>query len=285
MNGAGLLDDPLRPRSPGGNGLGLALALLVHLGLVVALAVAVKWHASEPQGLSAELWAAVPQSAAPPEQPPPPPAPTPAPPPAPKPEPRVEPPPAQPDAQIAIEKARKEQLEKQRLEKEKAERLKVEKEQAELKRKQELEAQRKQEFEAQRKQKADEERIAKVTEQARQDQLKRMQGLAGATGGPTSTGSATRDAGPSSSYTGRVIARVKPNIVFSDELSTNPTAEVEVRAAPDGTIIGRKLIKSSGSREWDDAVLRAIDRTETLPRDVDGRVPSPIVIAFRPRER
>ena len=33
---------------------------------------------------------------------------------------------------------------------------------------------------------------------------------------------------------------------------------------------------------WDDAVLRAIDKTEVLPRDVDGRVPSSMTIDFRP---
>jgi colicin import membrane protein len=31
-------------------------------------------------------------------------------------------------------------------------------------------------------------------------------------------------------------------------------------------------------------VLRAIDKTEVLPKDVDGRVPPTIVIAFRPNE-
>ena len=30
------------------------------------------------------------------------------------------------------------------------------------------------------------------------------------------------------------------------------------------------------------AVLRAIDKTEVLPRDVDGRVPSSMTIDFRP---
>jgi colicin import membrane protein len=55
-----------------------------------------------------------------------------------------------------------------------------------------------------------------------------------------------------------------------------------VRAAADGTIIGARLIKSSGDKAWDDAVLRALDRTEVLPRDVDGRVPSPITIGFTP---
>jgi colicin import membrane protein len=31
-------------------------------------------------------------------------------------------------------------------------------------------------------------------------------------------------------------------------------------------------------------VLRAIDRTQRLPRDVDGRIPSPMIIAFRPKD-
>jgi colicin import membrane protein len=58
--------------------------------------------------------------------------------------------------------------------------------------------------------------------------------------------------------------------------------EVEVRTSPDGTIIARKLVKSSGDARLDEAILRAIDKTEVLPRDTDGRVPSPVVIAFTP---
>ena len=55
-------------------------------------------------------------------------------------------------------------------------------------------------------------------------------------------------------------------------------------AAPDGRITGSKLTKSSGSKVWDDAVLKAIAKTEILPRDVDGRVPPLLLITFRPRE-
>ena len=79
-------------------------------------------------------------------------------------------------------------------------------------------------------------------------------------------------------------ARVKPNIVFSDLVSGNPSAEVDVRLAPDGTVVGRTLRKSSGVTSWDDAVLRAIDRTEVFPRDVDGRVPSSMTLVFRPKD-
>jgi len=31
-------------------------------------------------------------------------------------------------------------------------------------------------------------------------------------------------------------------------------------------------------------VLRAIDRTDGLPRDTDGTVPSPMLITFRPKD-
>ena len=74
----------------------------------------------------------------------------------------------------------------------------------------------------------------------------------------------------------------RETLIFTDTVRGNPKAEVEVRAAPDGTIVGKRLVRSSGVKEWDDAVLRALDKTESLPRDTDGRVPSPVVIEFRP---
>ncbi len=251
--------DPLRPQRPAGLGRGAMLALLVHGGLLVALALGVSWRASEPSGTTAELWAVLPQYAAPapvalPPAPPPPVA-------KPAPEPV-----ASRDAEIAVEKAR---LEREREREAKAE--------AERKRKQaEQEALRKRL--AEKAEKAEQERIEKL----RQDNLKRIAGQAGATGAPTATGTAARDAGPSASYAGRIIATVKRNILFTESLPPTLRAEVEVRAAPDGSIIGRRLVKSSGNKDWDDAVLRALDRTETLPRDTDGRVPSPITIGFTP---
>ena len=125
---------------------------------------------------------------------------------------------------------------------------------------------------------------AKLAEKKRQENIQRMMGLAGASGGPTASGTALQSAGPSASYAGRIIGRVKPNIVYTDDIVGNPSAEVEVRTAPDGTIIGRKLLRSSGIKAWDDAVLKAIDKTEVLPRDTDGRVPPALVISFRPRD-
>ena len=114
------------------------------------------------------------------------------------------------------------------------------------------------------------------------EKLKRMQGMAGASGDENGIGSALKSAGPSPSYAGRIRSRIKPNITFEEYVAGNPKAEVEVRTSPDGTIISRKLLSSSGNKAWDEAVLKAIDKTATLPRDEDGRVPPVLEISFRP---
>ncbi len=125
---------------------------------------------------------------------------------------------------------------------------------------------------------------AKQLAEQREANLRRIQGLAGASGGETATGTAQRSAGPSGSYGGKVAAKVKPNIVYPDAISGNPRAEVEVRTAPGGDIISARLIKSSGNKAWDDAVVRAVQKTDSLPKDVDGKVPPTLVIGFRPQD-
>jgi colicin import membrane protein len=284
-----LASDDLRPQRPGGLGRGALLAIAAHVGLIIALAIGVNWRASEPAGVSAELWAQVPQAAAPKLEAPVP-EPKPEPPPSPKPA-VAEPPPPAParDAEIALEEQKKKQAAERRTreleEKRKAdaERREKERELAEAKKKK-AEADERERIAEARRQKAEEEAQAKRAEELRKANLDRMMAQAGGTGGPTATGQAARDAGPSASYAGRIIARIRPNIVLVDNVAGNPMAAVEVRAAPDGTIIGRRLLKGSGNAAWDQAVLRAIDRTEVLPRDVDGRVPALMTIEFRPRD-
>ena len=124
----------------------------------------------------------------------------------------------------------------------------------------------------------------KKIEAQRQANLQRMAGLAGATGADNATGTALRSSGPSASYAGKIRASIKPNIILLDDIAGNPVADVEVRTSPDGTITSRKLLKSSGEKSWDEAVLKAIDKTAVLPKDVDGRVPPELVISFRPKD-
>ncbi|MBT9511604.1 MAG: cell envelope integrity protein TolA [Acidovorax sp.] len=315
--------DQFAPPRPPARLRAITLAVLVHAALIGALTWGVNWkNTADLPAVEAELWAAVPTQAAaravePPAPPPPTPEPVTPPPPPPPPVRAVQPPDTR-EADIAIErekkrleqerKAREQQLEREkrererkederrdRLEQEKKERLQKEREKDKEQRDKQLAEQKKAEQEKQKKlaedkRKADEaakrksEAETKQLAEQREANLRRMQGMAGATGGENATGTALRSAGPSGSYGGKVAAKVKPNIVYPDAISGNPRAEVEVRLSPDGTIVGKRLVQPSGNKAWDDAVLRALDKTETLPRDVDGRVPSSLTIGFRPQD-
>ena len=271
----------------------------------------------------AELWSALPQQAAPraatpPPPPPPPPAPTPQPRAVepPRPEPKASPEPVKPDVDIALEQEKKRKLLEQKKESEAAAlkrdaEAKKEAEAAALKKEQALAAREKEKSKEKEKEKekelrdkelaqrklADDKKIAEAKKlelekvqqaklaDAAADKRRRdeVMGMAGATGAADATGSAQRASGPSGSYGAKVAARVLPNVLSTDDIAGSPKAEVEVSSAPDGTIVGRRLVKSSGNRAWDEAVLKAIDRTGTMPRDTDGRVPTPIVVVFQPR--
>lgn len=262
--------DTLLPQAPGGHGVGAVLALATHGALVAALALATQWRTDTPAVVAAELWASVPESAAPPPAPAPEPAPPP-PPPAPAPAPAAEPP---PKVDIATERA-------------KAEREKAERERAERAERERTERAEREKAERERREKQREAEAAAAREQARQDQIRRMLAQAGAgnpDAPPTATGTGTRDAAPSAAYSARLAALIRNQTVFSGEVPGNPAAEVEVRTAAGGTIIARRLVKTSGHPAWDEAVLRAIDRVGKLPPDTDGRVPSTLIVAFRPKE-
>ncbi|MFM7971219.1 MAG: energy transducer TonB [Betaproteobacteria bacterium] len=285
------LADPFRPRALPGLRSGACLALLVHGGLVAALALAVSWRVSQPAPVMAELWSATVQEAAAAEQ---------VPPPAPSAEPeppRPAPPPptpaqkvADPQSDIALKKAREAERREREKERERqaaeerrrelAEREKEKARQKEREREKEKERERQKERERLKAEKAAEERA----EAQRQENLARIKGMAGASGGAEATGSAAQSSGPSAGYAGRIKARIKPLIVYPDSLPGNPVAEVEVRLAPSGAILGQRLLRKSDSPEWDAAVMRAVEKAEMLPRDVDGRVPPVIVIQFSRRE-
>ena len=246
------------PVPEGGRVRALVLAVVVHLLLVVALNWGTLWS-QQPQdiGVEAELWSAVPQTAAPKLEAPPQPEPTPEPEPKPepKPEPVVKPPPPKPtpkpaqevkpvvDPQIAIDKLKKKQAE---------------------------------------------EKETKEAQARHEAAVKRLQNLAGTVGTPVDTGVAPKPSGPSASYIGRLRAKVKPNITFPDALLQtvvgNPTADVEVTCSPTGKIESVDLVKSSGNSAWDQAVINGLRKTDILPRDIDGSVPTRLVFSFRPRD-
>jgi colicin import membrane protein len=235
---------------------GVTISIIAHATLIGALVWGLHWRSS-PVAIesSAELWSAIPETAAPPPvaapppppvvetPPPPPPVETPKPPdivteeirkPLPKPRPTPPPPPPKPapPPPKPAPPPPKEKLD------------------------------------------------AKALQKIHDENVKRMMGQMD----PAATGSAARDSGPSASYAGRIIARLRPKLVLTDSIPGNPAVEVEIRCAPDGTIIGRRITKPSGSKAWDDAVIRAIDSAGTLPRDTNGKALDTIPIIWRPQD-
>ncbi|WP_374672965.1 energy transducer TonB [Ideonella sp.] len=283
--------DALRPPSSDNRRLGLGLSLLAHVGLIVALAVGVQWRTADPEGVSAELWAAVPQVAAPRAEPPPPAEePTPAPPPPPRAAP-PQPSPAEREAEIAIEKARQQKLDQQRQEEQAererqkkqrdADKREAEKREAEKERQERERAEAKQREQQKQEQQRKDQAAAAAREKARQDQLRRMSEQLGGTGDATSTGTAARSAGPSASYAGRLAGLIRPNVNHPILLPGNPTTEVTVTLSPAGDILSAKVARSSGTPEWDQAVVNGIIRTGRLPRDENGRLYSPMTVTIR----
>ena len=91
-----------------------------------------------------------------------------------------------------------------------------------------------------------------------------------------------KSVGPSASYAGRIKARIRPTSSSLRTAGGNPQATVEVKTSRPTAPSSAAPVKRSGVPAWDEAVLRAIDKTEVLPRDTDGRVPPSLEISFRP---
>ena len=318
MSAAAASPGLLLPQPPGGQRAGAVLALAAHAGLLAALTVSVDWRAQPPEVVSAELWASVPQTAAPRAEaaappapvaavvpaprpalpPPPPPRPAPAPAPAPRIDVRPPPPPAPAPPDIALEREQR----RRALQDSKPRTTPAP--QPPPPPPPPVRAERRPQptnapppvpapapapapRAADRPapdSKADDGTLARL----REDNLRRMMGQAAQVGAPgssdtdSSRGSAAQSAGPSAAYAGIVAKVIRDQSVFTGSVPGNPAAEVEVRSGPGGTIVSRRLVKSSGVKAWDDAVLQAIDKVGRLPPDEKGRVPPQMLIAFRP---
>lgn len=99
-------------------------------------------------------------------------------------------------------------------------------------------------------------------------------------GGDTPAFAAAANAA-SPGYADKVRRRVRPNIVWSGE-TAGLEAEVAVRCSPSGTLLSATITHSSGNPSWDDAVLRAVQRSDPMPVDIDGKAPASLKVALRP---
>ena len=247
----------------------LLLAGLVHLALLAFLVIGVQWQSSETIAVEAEVWDLTTREAAP----------LPTEPELPKedPQPIVEPPKEiekpieQEDPEIAIAQEKK----RKKLEKEKQDALK----------KAELELAKKKEAE-------DKKRIAK--EKAAQDKIfeENMRRLNGQVvkSGSGGLGDALKSTGNNRgdpSYNAKVAAKIKANTIYivSDNSSSNPTVEFVIQLFPDGSLRGPiKKTKSSGVLAFDEAVAKAIEKSQPFPRDKSGEVPGSLNLVHRMKD-
>jgi len=280
------------PREPG-RWRAIALAAVVHAALLALLWVGVRWQNDTPTTIEAEVWSPQTRDAAPRPQPEPEVKPEPKPPVKEIPKPVVtEPPVVKPDIALEQEKKRKAHEQKQRDEQEKRERLakqkadeqRVEKEKIDMaaKKKREAEDLNKEAADKKRKQDAaDAQKLAKV----RDEEMRRITGGLTGTGG---SGDAPKSQGSrgDGSYAAKVGAKIKSNIIFNvpDDLIGNPPVEYEVDLLPDGAVAGMKKTKSSGVPGFDDAVKRAIEKSQPYPKDKSGSVPTSFIGSHKPKD-
>jgi len=199
------------------------------------------------------------------------------------------------------EKEEKAKLEKERLEKEQAEKLKKQKleeeqkqkEDAIRKEKEEKEKARKEEEEKKKREQKEKEarraaelakeldRDLKHAQQQRSSETVRgynsaleaeLKGLRGSPNG-SSTGSSSGTKGSAGNagnrgkdaYIGKIRDKIRGNTVLPPGIKSNPEAVFKVTQLPSGEIIDVKLSRSSGNKALDDAIERAIRKSDPLP--------------------
>jgi len=238
----------------------LSFSLIAHLGLLAFLMIGIQWRSSTPAGVEVELWDSVPQVNTP----------------------------ATPEIKTeAKEEAADITIKKKKLEKEVPKKEPV-KEISKPKPAPPPEKPAVKKVEPPKALSPAEVKANAAAEKVRADQLARLRAAAGAEGGSGgSSGSGVGGGGNAPpGWTDKVIKKVKPLIVFNAEsVSGNPAAVIKVELAPDGAILSTSILTSSGIEAWDRAVLLALSRAQSLPKDDSGKIPQrQVKLTFKPKD-
>jgi len=238
-----------------------SFSLIAHLGLVAFLVIGISWNNSTPSGVEVELWDAVPQVQSTPE----------------------------PELKTVIkEEAADIAVKKKPVEKEPPKKEAVKEIPKAVKPPPPKEKEQPKKAETPKVLSPAEIKANATAEKVRADQLARLRAAAGAEGGSGGTvGSGVGGGGNAPpDWTDKVIKKVKPLIVFNAEsVSGNPAAVIQVSLAPDGAILNTSLVSSSGNSSWDRAVLLALSRAESLPKDDNGKIPQrEVKLTFKPKD-
>jgi colicin import membrane protein len=269
MNSAQTLQPNLSPLKRGrpakevGTKRAFSFSLITHLGLFAFLVIGISWNNSTPSGVEVELWDSVPQVQTPPE-------------------PEMKTVAKEEVADIAV---KKKPVEKEPPKKEVVKEVPKAVKPPPPK---EKEKEQPKKAEAPKALSPAEMKANAAAEKVRTDQLARLRAAAGAEGGSGGTvGSGVGGGGNAlPGWTDKVIKKVKPLIVFNAEsVSGNPAAVIQVTLAPDGAILSTSILTSSGNTSWDRAVLLALSRAESLPKDDNGKIPQrEVKLTFKPKD-
>lgn len=242
------------------------LAVAVHGAFFALLYFGFTWQTLSPATMSVELWQSLPDDAVA-EVAPPPVEPPPL-------EPRIEEivPPVQPeevakpeivlpekekpDARLAEQQAAREKAE--RIAREKAERDAREKAERVAREKAELVAREKAELVAREK--------AERAAREKAEQLAREQAERVAREKAEQAAAIGRVV---DEYTGRIVSKIRRNIVMPPDVADDARAEFLVTLLPGGTVLSARLTRSSGNAAYDSAVERAILKSQPLPLPTD----------------
>ena len=273
MNSAQTFPSPLSPFKRGrltkeeSTKRAFSFSLIAHLGLLAFLMIGISWNNSTPAGVEVELWDSAPQVETPPV-------------------PELKTEVKEEAADIAVKKkiVEKEPPKKEVMK----ETPKVVKPPPPKEQEKPKKAEPPKKAEAPKAPSPAETKANAAAEKARADQLARLRAAAGAEGGSGGTvGSGVGGGGNAPpGWTDKVIKKVKPLIVFNPEsVSGNPAAVIQVNLAPDGAILSTSVLSSSGNPSWDRAVLLALSRAESLPKDDNGKIPQrEVKLTFKPKD-
>jgi len=229
------------------------LAIAVHGAFFALLYFGFTWQTLSPATMSVELWQSLPDNAVvevapPPVEPPPL-------------EPKIEKivPPTQPEEAVKPEIVMPEKekpdarLAEQRAAREKAERIAREKAEQAAREKAERIAREKVEQVAREKA----ERIAREQAEQAERVAREKAEQAAAIGRVVDE------------YTGKIVSKIRRNIVMPPDVMDDARVEFSVTLLPGGTVLSAKMSKSSGNAAYDNAVERAILKSQPLPLPSD----------------
>ena len=240
-----------------------AMALGVHALFVLLLVFGVSWQTEHPAPVMVDLWETLPPVTPPSAERPPRPRPEPVKP-APEPEPVVKvspPPPKPPD--IALEKKKAEAAHLKKLQAVQAAEEKARAEAARTVREKQLAEQKKR---ALLRQMEEEDLMQRVTSEAAANearQLKLSEAQAAASKRQAEVASVVGQ------YRDQISTKVRGNTRLPDNLKGNPEVRCLVKLLPTGEVQSVRVTQSSGNAAYDDAVVRAIEKSSPLPLPVE----------------